>query len=59
MAPIKSTNKKNGTIYSKLQGKNINKDEKEEEPPVKMKQSKNGYAISFSPNGKKKKRENK
>lgn len=57
MAPIVSSKQKQGTIYSKLHGKTKNMDE--EEPPVKMKQSKSGYAITFSPNTKKKKRINK
>lgn len=47
---------KQGTIYSKLHGKSINKDS--EEPPVKMKQSKSGYAITFSPTVNKKTRVN-
>ena len=48
MEPILSSKQKNGTIYSKLQGKNKNADE--DEPPVKMKHSRNGYAITFSLN---------
>lgn len=49
--PVVSNKQKQGTIYSKLQSRDVNQDRNE--APVKEKHSRNGYVVTFSPTQKK------